>query len=92
MLSEWEDVSHETIRQWYRMIRDAFPKPKRGHRRAVAIDAENAPVEDIDISSILLQHTLLPQRCGYGDDELMLKFDCQQFIDTVEVGESVMSG
>ena len=46
-------------------------------------------MHDIDISTILLQDTLAPERWDYQDDVLMLKFSRQEFKDTVQVGESV---
>jgi hypothetical protein len=51
--------------------------------------AENASVHDVDISSILLQDTLAPERWDYQDDVLMLKFNRQDLIAILEVGESV---
>ncbi len=49
----------------------------------------NASVHDIDISSILLQDALAPERYDYQDDTLMLKFDRQALIAILEVGDSV---
>ncbi|MCK4455512.1 MAG: hypothetical protein KAU99_04105, partial [Thermoplasmata archaeon] len=53
------------------------------------LSAENASVYDMDVSTILLQDALAPERWDYQDDVLMLKFDRQEFKDTVQVGESV---
>ena len=53
------------------------------------VSAENASVFDIDVSSILLQDTLPPERWDYQDDVLMLKFNRQDLIAILEVGESV---
>ena len=49
----------------------------------------NASIYDVDLSSILLQEALAPERWDYQDDVLMLKFNRQEFMDTVQVGESV---
>ena len=53
------------------------------------VSAENASVFDIDVSSILLQDALPPERWDYQDDILMLKFNRQDLIAMLEVGESV---
>ena len=53
------------------------------------LTAENASIEDIDLSSILLQDSLTPERYDYQDDILMLKFSRQEFMNTIEVGESI---
>lgn len=53
------------------------------------LSAENASVSDINISSILLQDTLIPERWDYQGDMLMLKFNRQELIAMLEVGESV---
>jgi len=45
ILREWEDVSHEAIRQWYHRIGDAFPRLRRKHRRTVAIDETKIRIE-----------------------------------------------
>ncbi len=49
----------------------------------------NASVYDVNTSSILLQDTLIPERWDYQDDILMLKFNRQDLIAILEVGESV---
>jgi hypothetical protein len=46
-------------------------------------------MHDIDISTVLLQDTLPPERWDYQDDVLMLKFNRQELIAMLEVGESV---
>jgi hypothetical protein len=53
------------------------------------LSAENASVHDVDISTILLQDILAPERWDYQDDVLMLKFNRQELITMLEVGESV---
>ena len=53
------------------------------------VSAENASVFDIDVSSILLQDALAPERWDYQGDVLMLKFNRQDLIAILEVGESV---
>ncbi|MCJ2562755.1 MAG: hypothetical protein LN417_01525, partial [Candidatus Thermoplasmatota archaeon] len=53
------------------------------------LSAENASVTDIDVSSILLQDALPPERWDYQGDILMLKFNRQDLIAMLEVGESV---
>ncbi len=61
----------------------------RGRWITAYLSAENASVHDIDISSILLQDTLAPERWDYQDDMLMLKFNRQALTAILEVGESV---
>ena len=53
------------------------------------LSVQNASIEDINISSILLQGTLMAERWDYQDDVLMLKFNRQEFMNTVVVGESI---
>ena len=53
------------------------------------LSAENASMHDIDVSMILLQDALAPERWDYQDDVLMLKFNRQGLIAILEVGESV---
>ena len=53
------------------------------------LNAENASVHDIDVSTILLQDALAPERWDYQDDVLMLKFNRQELIAMLEVGDSV---
>ncbi|MFQ6129008.1 MAG: hypothetical protein ACE5QW_08925 [Thermoplasmata archaeon] len=61
----------------------------RGRWITAYLAVENASVEDIDISSILLQDTLVPERYDYQDDVLMLKFDRQELQSVLVIGESV---
>lgn len=53
------------------------------------LSVEGASIDDIDVSSILLQDVLVPEKWGYKDDVLALKFSRQQFMDTVDVGDSM---
>ncbi len=62
---------------------------KSNGRWITAYLSTNASVYDINVSSILLQDALAPERWDYQDDVLMLKFDRQDFKDTAQVGESV---
>ncbi|MEE9489914.1 MAG: hypothetical protein V3V91_05680, partial [Thermoplasmata archaeon] len=68
---------------------DTLNLKSRGRWITAYLSAENASVYDINISSILLQDTLEPERYDYQDDVLMLKFNRQEFKNTVAVGESV---
>ncbi|MFQ6060936.1 MAG: hypothetical protein ACE5QW_09575 [Thermoplasmata archaeon] len=68
---------------------DTLNLKSRGRWITAYLNAENASVYDIDISSIRLQDTLEAERYDYQDDVLMLKFNRQDFKDTVQVGESV---
>lgn len=53
------------------------------------LGVENASAHNIDLSTVLLQDALVPERWDYQDDVLMLKFDREEFKDTVHMGESV---
>ncbi len=68
---------------------DTLNLKSRGRWITAYLSAGNASVYDIDISSILLQDTLEPERWDYQDDILMLKFNRQALIAILEVGESV---
>ena len=68
---------------------DTLNLKSKGRWITAYLSAENASVYDIDVSSILLQDALAPERWDYQDDVLMLKFDRQEFKDTVQVGEPV---
>ncbi len=68
---------------------DTLNLKSKGRWITAYLSAESASVHDIDISSILLQDTLAPERWDYQDDVLMLKFDRQALIAMLEVGESV---
>ena len=68
---------------------DTLNLKSKGRWITAYLSAENASIYDIDVSSILLQDTLVPERYDYQEDTLMLKFNRQEFKDTVEVGESV---
>ena len=68
---------------------DTLNLKSRGRWMTAYLSSENASVFDIDISSILLQDTLSPERWDYQDDVLMLKFNRQAVMAILEVGESV---
>ncbi|MFQ6129130.1 MAG: hypothetical protein ACE5QW_09550 [Thermoplasmata archaeon] len=68
---------------------DTLNLKSNGRWTTAYLRAENASVRDIDISTIILQDALAPERWDYQDDILMLKFSRQEFKDTVQVGESV---
>ena len=68
---------------------DTLNLKSKGRWITAYLSAENASVYDINISSILLQDTLIPERWDYQDDILMLKFNRQALIAILEVGESV---
>jgi len=68
---------------------DTLNLKSRGRWIIAYLSAENASVHDINVSSILLQDTLMPERYDYQDDTLMLKFNRQDLIAMLEVGESV---
>ncbi|MCJ2563012.1 MAG: hypothetical protein LN417_02845, partial [Candidatus Thermoplasmatota archaeon] len=68
---------------------DTLNLKSKGRWITAYLSAENASVYDINISSILLQDTLPPERWDYQDDILMLKFNRQDLIAILEVGESV---
>ncbi len=68
---------------------DTLNLKSKGRWITAYLSAENASVHDMDVSTILLQDALAPERWDYQDDMLMLKFNRQDFKDTVQVGESV---
>ncbi|MCJ2563745.1 MAG: BNR repeat-containing protein, partial [Candidatus Thermoplasmatota archaeon] len=68
---------------------DTLNLKSKGKWITAYLNAENASVYDINVSSLLLQDTLPPDRWDYQDDVLVLKFNRQEFKDTVQVGESV---
>ena len=68
---------------------DTLNLKSKGRWITAYLSVESASVHDIDISSILLQDTLAPERWDYQDDVLMLKFNRQALIAILEVGESV---
>ena len=68
---------------------DTLNLKSKGRWITAYLSAENASLHDIDVSTILLQDVLVPERWDYQDDVLMLKFNRQEFKDTVQVGESV---
>ncbi len=68
---------------------DTLNLKSKGRWITAYLSAENASVHDIDVSTILLQDALAPERWDYQDDVLMLKFDRQDFKDTVQAGDSV---
>jgi len=68
---------------------DTLNLKSKGRWITAYLSAENASVHDMDVSTILLQDALAPERWDYQDDALMLKFDRQELIAILEVGESV---
>ena len=68
---------------------DTLNLKSKGRWITAYLSAENASVHDMDVSTILLQDALAPERWDYQDDVLMLKFDRQALIAILEVGESV---
>ena len=68
---------------------DTLNLKSKGRWITAYLSAENASVYDIDVSTILLQDALAPERWDYQNDVLMLKFNRQEFKDTMQVGESV---
>ncbi len=68
---------------------DTLNLKSRGRWVTAYLSAENASVHDIDVSTILLQNALAPERWDYQDDVLMLKFNRQEFKKIVVVGESI---
>ncbi|MEE9489757.1 MAG: VCBS repeat-containing protein, partial [Thermoplasmata archaeon] len=68
---------------------DTLNLKSKGRWVTAYLSAENASVHDIDTPSLLLQDTLPPERWDYQDDVLMLKFNRQDLIAILEVGESV---
>ncbi len=68
---------------------DTLNLKSRGGWVTAYLSSENASVYDVDVSSILLQDTLVPERYDYQDDILMLKFNRQALIGILEVGNSV---
>jgi hypothetical protein len=84
-----EDFPDEIIATHLDIDPDTLNLKSKGRWITAYLGVENASVYDIDTSSILLQDTLVPERYDYQDDMLMLKFNRQEFKDTVQVGESV---
>lgn len=68
---------------------DTLNLKSRGRWITAYLSVENASIGDINTSSILLQDSLKPERWDYQDDVLMLKFGREEFMSTVQVGESV---
>jgi len=68
---------------------DTLNLKSKGRWVTAYLSAENASVQDVNVSTILLQDALAPERWDYQDDVLMLKFNREDFKDTVQVGESV---
>ena len=68
---------------------DTLNLKSKGRWITAYLSSENASVYDIDISSILLQDALAPERYDYQDDVLMLKFNREEFKDTIMIGKSV---
>ncbi len=68
---------------------DTLNPKSKGRWITAYLSAENASIYDIDVSTILLQDALAPERWDYQDDVVMFKFDRQDFKGTVQVGESV---
>ncbi len=61
----------------------------KGRWLTAYLSTENASVYDINISSILLQDTLIPERWDYQGDILMLKFNRQELQSLLQVGDSI---
>lgn len=53
------------------------------------LSAENASIQDINVSSILLQDTLKPERFDFQEGVLMLKFNRQDLQSLLVVSDSV---
>jgi hypothetical protein len=68
---------------------DTLNLKSRGRWITAYLSAENAAVQDMNVSTILLQDALAPERWDYQGDVLMLKFDRQALIAILEVGESM---
>ena len=68
---------------------DTLNLKSKGRWITAYLSAENASVHDVDVSTILLQDALAPERWDYQDGVLMLKFNRQDFKDTAQVGESM---
>lgn len=68
---------------------DTLNLKSKGRWVTAYLSTENASVHDIDVSTILLQDALAPERRDYQDDILMLKFNRQDLIALLEVGDSV---
>jgi len=68
---------------------DTLNLKSKGRWITAYLSAENASVQDLDISSILLQDTLTPERYDYQDDILMLKFNRQELQSLLQVGDSI---
>ena len=82
-----EDFPDEIIVTHLDIDPDTLNLKSKGRWITAYLSAENASVHDMDVSTILLQDALAPERWDYQDDILMLKFDRQEFKDTVQVGE-----
>jgi hypothetical protein len=68
---------------------DTLNLKSRGRWVTAYLSAENASVRDIDISTVLLQGTMQPERYDYQGDVLMLKFNRNQLQRILPTGESV---
>jgi len=68
---------------------DTLNLKSKGRWITAYLSTENASVRDIDVSSILLQDTLPPERWDYQDDILMLKFNRQELQSLLQVGDSI---
>ena len=68
---------------------DTLNLKSKGRWITAYLSAQNASLQDIDVSTILLQEALTPERWDHQDDVLMLKFNRQELIAMLEVGESV---
>ncbi len=68
---------------------DTLNLKSKGRWITAYLSAENASVYDVNISSILLQDTLMPERWDYQGDILMLKFNRQELQPLLQVGDSV---
>lgn len=68
---------------------DTLNLRSKGRWITAYLSTENASVYDINISSILLQDTLTPERWDYQGDILMLKFNRQELLSLLQVGDSI---
>ncbi len=68
---------------------DTLNLKSKGRWITAYLSAENASVYDVNISNILLQDTLMPERWDYQDDVLMLKFNRQELQSLLQVGDSI---
>ena len=68
---------------------DTLNLKSRGRWITAYMRAENASVHDIDVSTILLQDALVPERWDFQGDILMLKFNRQELQSLLQIGDSI---